>query len=38
MVLDEEGTYNLDRITLGAGDMYTYGFDRAKHCTTESSC
>ncbi len=38
VVLDEEGTYNLDRISLGAGDMYTTGFGSAKHCTTESSC
>jgi hypothetical protein len=38
VVLDEEGTYNLDRISLGAGDMYTNGFRSAKHCTTESSC
>jgi hypothetical protein len=38
MVLDEEGTYNLDRISLGAGDMYQTGFGSAKHCATESSC
>jgi hypothetical protein len=38
VVLDEEGTYNLDRISLGAGDMYQTAFGLAKHCTTESSC
>jgi hypothetical protein len=38
VVLDEEGTYNLDRISLGAGDMYQTAFGSAKHCTTESSC
>ena len=38
VVLDEEGVYNLDRISLGAGDMYQKSFGSAKHCTTESSC
>ncbi|HYX85875.1 MAG TPA: hypothetical protein VE777_12960 [Gaiellales bacterium] len=38
VVLDEEGTYNLDRISLGAGKMYTRDFGAAKSCTTESSC
>ena len=38
VVLDEEGTYDLDRISLGAGDMYQTAFRSAKHCTAESSC
>ena len=38
VVLDEEGRYNLDRISLGAGDMYQTGFGKAKQCSTESSC
>jgi hypothetical protein len=38
MVLDEEGTYNLDKISLGAGRMYTTNFNRAKTCPTEARC
>jgi hypothetical protein len=38
VVLDEEGTYNLDRISLGTGEMYQTAFGSAKRCTTESSC
>lgn len=38
VVLDEEGTYNLDKISLGAGRMYISHFNKAKRCTTEASC
>jgi len=38
VVLDEEGTYNLDKISLGAGRMYIGHFNRAKRCATEAAC
>jgi hypothetical protein len=38
VVLDEEGTYNLDKISLGAGRMYISSFTKGKRCTTEASC
>ena len=38
VVLDEEGTYRLDKISLGAGRMYISSFTKGKRCTTEASC
>jgi hypothetical protein len=38
MVFSGAGSYHLDRISLGAGKMYTRGSSVAKSCTTESSC
>ena len=37
-VADEEGNYRIDRLSLGAGVMYTSGNRRGQICTTESSC
>ena len=38
VVLDEEGVYNLDKISLGAGRMYISHWNRAKRCTSEAAC
>jgi hypothetical protein len=38
VVLDEEGTYNLDKISLGAGRMYIRSFTHAKRCLSEAAC
>jgi hypothetical protein len=38
VVLDEEGTYNLDKINLGAGRMYVAHSNRARRCATEAGC
>ncbi|HET7172130.1 MAG TPA: hypothetical protein VFI18_10870 [Gaiellales bacterium] len=38
LVLDEEGKYNLDRVSLGADRMYISHFNRAKHCASEAAC
>src|SRR4029079_4125610 len=37
-VADETGQYRIDRLSLGAGVMYTAGNQRGKVCTTEASC
>ena len=38
VVLDEEGTYSLDKISLGAGRMYISHSNRAKRCASEAAC
>jgi hypothetical protein len=38
LVADEPGTYRIDRLSLGAGVMYTAGGRVGKVCTTEASC
>jgi hypothetical protein len=35
---DETGSYRIDRLSLGAGAMYTAGNRVGKLCTTEASC
>ena len=38
LVADEHGGYRIDRLSLGAGAMYTSGNNLGKWCTTETSC
>jgi hypothetical protein len=38
LVGDETGSYRIDRLSLGAGAMYTAGNRVGKLCTTEASC
>lgn len=38
LVGDETGVYRIDRLSLGAGVMYTSGNRVGKRCTTEASC
>ena len=38
LVADESGGYRIDRLSLGAGVMYTSGDRVGKWCTTEASC
>jgi hypothetical protein len=38
LVADETGGYHIDRLSLGAGVMYTSGNQVGKLCTTEASC
>ncbi len=38
LVGDETGGYRIDRLSLGAGAMYTSGNRVGKRCTTEASC
>ncbi len=38
LVADESGWYRIDRLSLGAGAMYTSGNRVGKRCTTEASC
>jgi hypothetical protein len=38
LVADEAGRYRIDRLSLGAGVMYTKGDRVGKVCTTEASC
>ena len=38
LVGDEAGLYRIDRLSLGAGVMYTSGNKVGKRCTTEASC
>ena len=38
LVSDETGGYRIDRLSLGAGVMYTSGNGVGKRCTTEASC
>jgi hypothetical protein len=38
LVADETGGYRIDRLSLGAGVMYTSGNKVGKLCTTEASC
>lgn len=38
ILLDEPGTYSLDRISLGTGKMYNISKTRAVNCATETAC
>jgi hypothetical protein len=38
LVADEAGNYRIDRLSLGAGVMYTGGNRRGRTCETEASC
>lgn len=38
LVADESGGYRIDRLSLGAGVMYTSGNGVGKRCTREASC